>query len=95
MSRSIRLANFGESVVKLRPCIHLEAEITVTDVEAEVIALLTSYDLAEWFGSKCSRTLTGDKIKESLRSLHDQCNKIVAARKKALASITGQKEGEI
>lgn len=57
-------------------------DVRINHQEAEVLYLLTSYSLAEWFREKCNKTELGytpDQLKEVLSKIHHQANKILQA----------------
>jgi hypothetical protein len=76
--------------VTLRPTIAVHAELTVNDIEAEVLAYLCSYDLAEHFAEKCSARFSPDFLRKTLSSLQSKAQMIVEARDAAMKDFRGR-----
>lgn len=77
--------------MKIHHDFRLTASVTINDKEAEVIDMLTSYDLVGWFTTKCNRSaMTPDYINETLSVLRSCCHKILNARKRAIDAIEGK-----
>jgi hypothetical protein len=76
--------------VTLRPIIAVHAELTVNDIEAEVLAHLCSYDLAEYFAEKCSPRLSPDFLQKTMSSLRSKAEMIVEARDAAMKDFLGR-----
>lgn len=74
--------------MELRGKVVVSAELAINDKEAEVLNLLCSFDLAEWFTEKCSRERTKEEIRSTLANIREQTRKIVTARNKALGAIS-------
>ena len=72
--------------MEMRGNVKVEAEVTINDREALVLAHLCSYDLAHWFSAKCSNKFTVEQIKQALTDVRQQAEAIVAAKDKALES---------
>lgn len=74
--------------MKLNPTVRVEAEMLIDDLEAEVLEHVCSYDLAEWFASKCSHQFEAEYIKDVLYKIRQQARLVIEAREAALKEIT-------
>lgn len=73
--------------MRMKQAVKINAEIHIDSDEAEVINHLCSYDLAEFFSSKCSHKYSAGFIKTTLNRLRDLSAIIMDARDKAIKAI--------
>jgi hypothetical protein len=70
----------------------IEGSIEITDEEAEILHHLLCYDLVDYFTMKCSKRFTPDFIREKLKRLRHEMEKIEKAKKTALDALFPTKE---
>jgi hypothetical protein len=76
--------------VKLSAKVSVFAELTINDQEAEVLHLLTSYDLLKWFAEICNGRFKADELRGTLQAIHQNTGRVINARQAAIASVTGK-----
>lgn len=67
------------------PKVAVEVGLRLDDAEAEVLHLLTSYNLAEFFAGKCNNRMTPQQIRAVLDRIHQETAKVVELRDAAVA----------
>lgn len=73
--------------MKMRPTVLVEAQIEITDLEAELLHEMASYGLVEYFTTKCSTKWKAEFIRETLSRLSRTTAAIIAARDAGLKEI--------
>jgi hypothetical protein len=66
--------------VKITSKISIEAEISLNDREAAILAHITSFQFLHWFESNCSRQFSKEELTDTLRSMAVKCETIVKAK---------------